>query len=115
MICEDCAYQGSLDVILQTILSRECAKQSHVSECFQAGLGSSCKQSGKHAVAEKAAVTIEVGLKERELVEALEPLRYEPLIMFSDMRQAFGGFTNPKDIKRCALFAMHKAGETMQD
>ena len=47
-------------------------------------------------------MSIGAELEEDELLKALQPLREEPLLMFTDMRQAFGGFANPVDAKRCA-------------
>ena len=45
-------------------------------------------------------MSIEAKLKEDALVKALQPLKNERLLMFTDMRQAFGGFTNPTNAKR---------------
>ena len=69
---------------------------------MQAGQGRSCRQPGKLATHEGASVTIEADMKEGKLLEALEPLKGERLLMFTDMRQVFGGFTHSEDAKRCA-------------
>ena len=71
-------------------------------ECLQPGKGRSCRQPGKLVLPGEVSVSIEAGLKEKELLEALQPLKDERLLMFTDMRQAFGGFSNPKDAERCA-------------
>ena len=73
---------------------------------MQPGQGRSCRQPGKLVLPGEVSVNIEAGLKEKELLEALQPLKAERLLMFTDMRQAFGGFTNPKDAERCALITM---------
>ena len=54
----------------------------------------------------EVSVSIEAALKEKELLEALQPLKDERLLMFTDMRQAFGGFSNPMDAERCAPHMM---------
>ncbi len=69
---------------------------------MQAGQGRSCRQPGKLATHEGLSVAVEAGLKEGKLLEALEPLKGEGLLMFTDMRQAFGGFTHSTDAKRSA-------------
>ena len=48
-------------------------------------------------------MSIEAELKENELVKALQPLKDERVLMFTDMRQAFGGFAKPADADRCAI------------
>ena len=48
-------------------------------------------------------MSIEAELKEDELVKALQPLKDEHVLMFTDMRQAFGGFADPADAGRCAF------------
>ena len=75
-------------------------------EYLQPGQGRSCRQPGKLVLPGEVSVSIEPGLKEKELVEALRPLQDERLLMFTDMRQAFGGFTDPKDADRCPLITM---------
>ena len=67
---------------------------------LQAGQGQSCRQPGKLATSGQASVSIEAELKEDELVKALQPLKNERLLMFTDMRQAFGGFAKSTDAIR---------------
>ena len=69
---------------------------------FQAGQGQSCRQPGKLTTPGQAWVSIEAELEEDELVKALQPLKRERLLMFTDMRQAFGGFAKPTAAKRYA-------------
>ncbi|CAK0784493.1 hypothetical protein CVIRNUC_007697 [Coccomyxa viridis] len=64
------------------------------------GKGRSCRQPGKLVLPGEVSVSIEAGLKEKELLEALQPLKDERLLMFTDMRQAFGGFSSPRDAER---------------
>ncbi len=47
-------------------------------------------------------MSIEAELKEDELVKALQPLKDERVLMFTDMRQAFGGFADSTDAERYA-------------
>ena len=75
-------------------------------DCLQPGKGRSCRQPGKLVLPGEVSVSIEAGLKEKELLEALQPLKDQRLLMFTDMRQAFGGFSNPKDAERCAPHMM---------
>jgi len=67
---------------------------------LQAGQGHSCRQPEKLAIPGEASVSIEAGLREEKLLKALEPLKGERLLIFTDMSQAFGGFTSPTDSKR---------------
>ena len=84
-----------------------CTQESLIGwECLQPGKGRSCRQPGKLVLPGEVSVSIEAGLKEEELLEALQPLKEERLLMFTDMRQAFGGFSNPKDAERCAPHSM---------
>ena len=84
-----------------------CTQESLIGwECLQPGKGRSCRQPGKLVLPGEVSVSIEAGLKEEELLEALQPLEDERLLMFTDMRQAFGGFSSPKDAERCALHMM---------
>ncbi len=73
---------------------------SAVIAMLQAGQGHNCRQPGKLAIPGMASVSIEAGLREDKLLKALEPLKGERLLMFTDMSQAFGGFTSPTDSKR---------------
>ncbi len=84
-----------------------CTQESAIGwECLQPGKGRSCRQPGKLVLPGEVSVSIDAGLKEEELLEALQPLEDERLLMFTDMRQAFGGFSSPKDAERCALHMM---------
>ena len=84
-----------------------CLQESLIGwECLQPGKGRSCRQPGKLVLPGEVSVSIEAGLKEKELLEALQPLKEERLLMFTDMRQAFGGFSSPKDAERCAPHLM---------
>ena len=73
---------------------------------LQAGQGQSCRQPGNRAAPGKTSVSIEGGLKEDELVKALQPLKDEHVLMFTDMRQAFGGFADPTDAERSAFLSV---------
>ena len=117
--CARCALKEmALSVVMSLGLvflcpHREAACQSYTQEslirweCLQPGKGGSCRQPGKLVLPGEVSVSIEAGLKEKELVEALQPLKDERLLLFTDMRQAFGGFSNAKDAERCAPHMVH--------
>ena len=77
---------------------------------LQAGQGQSCRQPGRLAAPGEASVSIEADLKEGELVKALQPLKEERVLMFTDMRQAFGGFAKPADAERYAPLSCQSSG-----
>ena len=102
LLCIIVLSQVFLYLAVRGCLSELHSRKSHGVECLQPGKGRSCRQPGKLVLPGEVSVSIEAGLKEKELLEALQPLKDERLLMFTDMRQAFGGFSNPKDAERCA-------------